>query len=300
MGAGCGHAVATQTPRPWEVQAGAARPLLSGLRPPQAGHVGAASALPGSLHEGPQRPLLHLLFPLETTHPQPAQCLPSGTFHRRLLLSPPDLPPDSHPPPPRPACRPGCVQGGGPWAHASLGGGRGETSFGSDVVPPPVPWVCPCVAPEPALSSLRPAGGRLLVLALQWRLGAARCRRFPSWRPSWGQIPCVVCAVYFSLSPSCLFHFLALPLTLHLCPHLWGWQTLLCGPGDPPVAPAAHRFCLPPRSPHMPVLRPGVAAAGQAVSRPLCVPGGPAARGWGMGLFLVHMHPRHERQPSVS
>lgn len=105
VGAGCGHAVATQTPRPWEVQAGAARPLLSGLRPPQAGHVGAASALPGSLHEGPQRPLLHLLFPLETTHPQPAQCLPSGTFHRRLLLSPPDLPPDSHPPP-----APTCVQ----------------------------------------------------------------------------------------------------------------------------------------------------------------------------------------------
>lgn len=107
VGAGCGHAVATQTPRSWEVQAGAARPLLSGcarLRLVTA----AAAAEKHQPFPGPctrARSVRSCMYCFLWKDPIPG--LPSAFPLERstgascLLLSPPDHP---HPHPPT------CVQ----------------------------------------------------------------------------------------------------------------------------------------------------------------------------------------------
>lgn len=136
VGAGSGHALATQTPRSWEVQAGAARPLLSGLRPPQAGHVGSASEkhqpFPGPCTRA--HSVRSCIYCFLWKHPIPS--LPSAFPLERstgascLLLSPPDTP--LHLRAGEAAFREG-DRGPTPASEE----GEAGLPVGSDVVPPP-------------------------------------------------------------------------------------------------------------------------------------------------------------------
>lgn len=197
--------------------------------------------------------------------------------------------------PQAPPCRalqthPTCVQAR---PAALREGGRGPTPAsggrgGTSVRGPFVHWACPCAA-GPALSSPRPGaaagpGPSCWSWAFGGDLGLLGARPFPKLAvPSWGQIPCVVCAVSFSLSPTCLLHFLVLhPHAPSLSSSL-GWQALLWS-WQPSCGHSALRLC-PHEALHRPVpLRPAVGPWGQAASRRLCVPVGPAARGQDAGL----------------